>query len=573
MKKKLKKPFRIHSIKERILITQIIFTMVPFIIAAVFITSYLNRDIKSRYMDTLSSELDMCADSINRELSLYIHKSIPLPHNSYVVSGIQGAVAGDMSRIIELQSTMFSLTTELETTSHEVRAFTFYMEGYKEVMGSYIAPLETLLYKDSVKRILEAEIEDIIWEPNIRTDNHNKKFIVFYRNVSNPFNNRGVLQVSIPYDNINKYITNINIEEKAGIVLHTNRFGRTIQEISYPSKGRGADRNNKSSGHLWISSKSLIDGSELKAGIPLNVIRREYIRPYVMMLVITIAFCIIVIGVSNSTSKRITRGLTDFINHIKNNEDLLLNDQQIDIGEDDEVYFIKQKFVKLLGRMNEVYKSLIEAENQNSMLEIQLLQARINPHLLYNSLTVIKLDAMRRKDSKTLAIVDSMTNYYRAALNNGEDIIKVSNELSMLKEYVNIVNFTYLHGHKLHIEIDEDIKCKYMLKHLLQPIVENSVLHGLNANGIDGEITVKGSLEGDNLVLRVIDNGCGMEEDKIEELMKCSYISRRGSYGIKNTIKRIKLFYGETCGLTIESELGKGTTVTVIIRAEGEKRI
>jgi len=216
--------------------------------------------------------------------------------------------------------------------------------------------------------------------------------------------------------------------------------------------------------------------------------------------------------------------------------------------------------------MNEAYKSLLKLENQNNLLQIDLLQSRINPHLLYNSLTVIKIFAMRQKDEKTVEIVDSMTNYYRVALNNGEDLIEVNKEINMVTEYLNIIKFTYAHDYKLNIIVDKDLCDKYILMHLLQPIVENSVLHALNGFREDGEIIITGYEKGEYIIFEVKDNGCGMGIETIDKLLDCSYKAKRGGYGVKNLIKRIKLYYGADCGLEINSCEGKGTCTIVKIR-------
>ena len=572
MIKRFRRLFRIHSITERIVISQIIFTMIPFIIAALLAFLYLNKSIKEKYTETIIKDLDICSNSINREISLYVHKSIPLASNSHVVSGIQGAMLGDMSRIIDLQNIMHSLTIDLETTSYEIRAFTFYMEGYEGGGGSYIAPLKELQSRDSIEKVLTAEIEDIIWEPNIKTDKDGVKFISFYRNVSKPFNHIGIMQVCIAYNNIGRYVGNLNIEAKGSVVIHRNRYENIIQVNNYADKDAELIDINEDR-YLWISSSKLMDESVISVGVPKVLIRKDYAVTFTVLLSLILVLCVIVIWVSNNASGRITKGLNEFINYLKENEEVLLNDQKIEIDRDDEVYFIKQRFIKLLFRISDAYKSLMDAKNQNSMLEIHLLQARINPHLLYNSLTVLKLDAMRRKDSKTVSIVDSMTNYYRAALNNGEDIIEVSKELYMVEEYMNIVNLTYLHNHKLNIDVDGDIRKAYILKHLLQPVVENAVLHGLNASGRDGNITVRGHRKGEKLIFNIMDNGIGMEKEKVDLLLTSNYSARRGGYGIKNLIKRIKLYYGEEYDVNIESNPGEGTTVTITIKMEDEKRM
>jgi sensor histidine kinase YesM len=275
---------------------------------------------------------------------------------------------------------------------------------------------------------------------------------------------------------------------------------------------------------------------------------------------------------SKYSTKRVTARLEIFIDKIGNDDALLLNEEPIQVSDDEEVMIIEEKFKELLSRINDLYAETVSIKLQKSAFELELLQSRINPHLLYNSLSVIKWNAQWNKDHKTIELIDSMVKYYRAALNKGNNIIKIEDELQMIKEYIKINEFSYSCKYEVRIDFDDRITGYYTIKHLLQPVVENSILHGLN--GVEGgKISIVGVMEGGDIIIYIGDNGNGMDRNKVEQITDINYNNIYGGYGIKNLVKRINMYYGSGYGLYIESQIGKGTTVTIRIKALGEKEL
>lgn len=236
----------------------------------------------------------------------------------------------------------------------------------------------------------------------------------------------------------------------------------------------------------------------------------------------------------------------------------------------DEVGELVENFNYMVNRMKvileEQYKLGLDAKNA----ELKALQSQINPHFLYNTLDLINWTALRHQVPDISEIVQALCQFYKLSLNNGEEIITIGKELEHARLYVDIQNKRFQNAVTLHMDVDESIADCAIMKITLQPIVENAFLHGIRETETrKGEIFIYSYTEDQDIVLAVSDNGIGMPPELVERLNNGhAAAGKRESYGIKNINHRIKLYFGEQYGLTFESVLGSGTTVTLRIPAQ-----
>ncbi len=198
-------------------------------------------------------------------------------------------------------------------------------------------------------------------------------------------------------------------------------------------------------------------------------------------------------------------------------------------------------------------------------MELEILQLRFNPHLLYNTLNAL---CFQIKNPAARNTIGSLCQYYRSVLNNGYLFIPVKNELEMIREYLNIECFAYaLDNLQIEFDIDESILECRMIKHLLQPIVENALNHGIRPQD-HGTLCISAKEEGEYIVFKISDNGVGMLPDKIAELLAPPKEELTGGYGVYNVEQRIHTYYGPQYGLKIDSSTNIGTTVTLKLPKE-----
>ncbi|NLO85931.1 MAG: sensor histidine kinase [Clostridiales bacterium] len=197
--------------------------------------------------------------------------------------------------------------------------------------------------------------------------------------------------------------------------------------------------------------------------------------------------------------------------------------------------------------------------------ELKALQAQINPHFLYNTLDLINWKAMDVGADEIAEITQIMARYYKLSLGKGLDFVSIRDELEHLTLYVRIQNFRFGGRIKMETNVPEELLDHEILKLILQPLVENAVMHGMNRGhqGLEGELRVDGSLEEGDILLHVRDNGIGITNETIAQVMQSQPTQDTKGYGLRNIHQRLRLCYGARYGLSFEN--GGTTTVTVRI--------
>ena len=212
-----------------------------------------------------------------------------------------------------------------------------------------------------------------------------------------------------------------------------------------------------------------------------------------------------------------------------------------------------------------------QSYEQRRKIEIQLLQSQVNPHFLYNTLDSIRWMAVIQKSPGIESMTRSLSNLLKNIAKGTQDKITLEEELALLHDYVEIQSVRYMEAFTFNDTVPKELYRYRIIKLTLQPLVENAIFHGIEPTGENGTITVTGREEGGDLVLCVTDDGAGIPPDILPTLLseEChrSHASLNG-IGVCNVHKRLQMLYGEAYGLTIESEPGGGTCVTVRVPKE-----
>jgi two-component system sensor histidine kinase YesM len=234
----------------------------------------------------------------------------------------------------------------------------------------------------------------------------------------------------------------------------------------------------------------------------------------------------------------------------------------------DEISMLIRSYNYMIRRIKDFSETQYRMGLDVKNAELKALQAQIDPHFLYNTLDLINWKALRNGIPEISDIVQKLTRFYKLSLSKGRDIITVRDELAHIETYVGLQNLRFKNGIKLILNTEENIYGYSILKLILQPIVENAILHGiLCKDSKTGTITITGRMEGSIIRFSIHDDGVGMDSDKAERLFSSANPKEEQGYGIINVNHRIKLFYGNEYGLTCKSSLGEGTTVYITIPA------
>lgn len=231
----------------------------------------------------------------------------------------------------------------------------------------------------------------------------------------------------------------------------------------------------------------------------------------------------------------------------------------------DEIGELGSSFNTMVKEINNLI-NLVQIEEKNKRIaEMNVLQAQINPHFMYNTLDTIRWMAEEHDEDDIVEIIEALTNLLRISLSKGKEIITVKEEMSHIQSYLTIQKIRYEDKLDYEIQFDANILNYKLIKLILQPLIENAIYHGIKEKRGNGKIIITGEIKDNLLYFTIIDNGKGIEEEKLNRI---NYMLKNNTgkeneigYGIFNVNARIKLIYGEEYGLTYQSTFGQGTVV------------
>lgn len=293
----------------------------------------------------------------------------------------------------------------------------------------------------------------------------------------------------------------------------------------------------------------------------------ELIRLLVIMGIISLLAYVMACFISIRSAKRLGR-ITENMRRVQNGElDLVAESMGTDeIGKiNDNFYYMLDSLKSLIKTREELSRRIRETELIAARAKIKALQSQINPHFLYNTLDLILWQALYQDIPKVESLVQSLADFYKLSLSRGNDIVSVAQEIEHIRNYMTIQNMRYEDRISFSVEADEIADC-LLPKITLQPLVENSVLHGiLECNRKKGSIRITGRNNEGLLLIDVIDTGEGMPQAAVDMLNSSG--AESAGFGVRNVNERLKLYFGQEYGLRYESVPGQGTKVTIRIPA------
>ncbi len=231
----------------------------------------------------------------------------------------------------------------------------------------------------------------------------------------------------------------------------------------------------------------------------------------------------------------------------------------------DEIGDLQQNFHIMLDKINELINENYRKQLVIKETEYKALQSQINPHFLYNTLDSINWMAKMNQQVKVSAMAEALGNMMRNIISKKDPLIKLKEELDIVKNYITIQKYRYEDRLDFELEGDPELNASLIPKLTIQPIVENAIQHALEEMVGTCKISVYILSKGENLTIKVRDNGSGIEKETIEQIYEGKVKSKGSGIGLYNINERIHLMFGQDYGVEIESEKGQGTTVTITL--------
>ena len=235
---------------------------------------------------------------------------------------------------------------------------------------------------------------------------------------------------------------------------------------------------------------------------------------------------------------------------------------------EDEIGQIGRRFKRMVEQNLALKDSLYETGMRQKEAQLQALQAQINPHFLYNTLDCISWKAMANDQTEIAEMIQCLSKMFRFSLGRGEKEIELSKEVENTRNYLLLQKKRFEDKLVYLIDIPESVMKYRVIKFFLQPLVENSILHGIQSKPEKGYIGISAEEEDRELVICVWDNGTGIDEKQVAVLLDGNTYDNSGKrhrHGIYNVNERLKMRYGEDSALRFENRKNGGTKVTIRI--------
>ena len=561
MLKKIATAFGNAKLKNKLFIIYFAVGIIPMILLVIISTNLLDGIMREKEEVNIKTYLNQATHSVDSQLIAYNSLSDYISFN-YAISQV----------LVSTYENPYDLYTELnEVIKPQMETIKYFSDSAKDI--TIYTDLNDIKYDNII--IPLDEIKDEYWYKRAKKDisrqwyvdkENNIAFCVRRMSALKDQKRLGILYVSVDYGKLFEALTKdvgknygIFITDKDDNVIYNvskfedryKKYELTYEEFSNLKSNSEYtvlfDDLEQTSWRVWLykSEKTILSDTE-----PINILW------YAIAICATVALVLGIVAVSRFITGRISY-LKD---GMKASEDGNF-DVRLQVTEQDEIGELIHGYNTLIEKVQNLIHQVYESKITEKKHEMKALQNQINPHFLYNSLSLINWKAIEVGNKDISDITLALSNFYRTSLNKGKNILSVGDEISNVKSYIDIQLVMHDYEFDVVYDIDDRILKYESLNLILQPIVENAIEHGIDVkeDGEKGVITIRGYMDDENIYLSVEDNGVGLDEEKA-----ASIITRDSKgYGIRNVNERIQLYYGEQYKLSVRSKINEGTCITV----------
>lgn len=409
---------------------------------------------------------------------------------------------------------------------------------------------------------------------------NNKNYITLIREISDvdTYKPLAILMINVDEKTIQEYFDEVGkeydsrfyiIDSQDNFIVKPSEYDSEMNQyiledekndIGYRTITVGNQKMILVQQELGIEDWKLIGTLPINNNITMDKTYSSYIILVISLNLIFVFACSIVL----------TKLIFNPLNKVQKHMQLVDNGQlvKMEINERnwDEISHLKKVFNQMIGSIQDLIEKVKKEEKIITKNELDIIQAQINPHFLYNTLDAVSALALIGDNENCLKVTQALGNFYRNSLNSGLDLVKIEDEIECIKSYITILNIRYDNKIIMVYDIEEEIKEYKVLKLILQPIVENAAHHGIRNKKGQGTISIKGYLDEDEIIFIVTDDGLGMTEEKVKEILEGKTKQGKSGFGLYSSIQRISLYYDIKKPITITSEIGNVTEITIRVK-------
>lgn len=559
------------KLRDKLVLFYICFCFLPVIVLFLFSFFQMKGIIDDKEKINLQSYLYQSVSTMDSKIEVYNNLSDYIAFNQNLTEVFQKEYESPYAQYVQVTGVVDPVLQSLKYFHDDINRITVYTNNGMVKHDTTIAPLSEIAEKKWYQAVQLTS--GIGWY----VDEKDKE--VFSARLMPSEGKRGranVLYIEVDYDRLfepyEQTLTSeygVFITDKQGDVLYRgSRFSdeNSAYDLTYrefvAEKGKG-----DASRYAIISEESATTGWKVWLYQPDSIAGRA-MRPIKNMVVLTVVLCLCgailaYMVISSLISRRIERLTSSMVEVEEGNLNLAVTSDA-----KDEIGLLYRGFGNMLKRIRTLIEEVYVSKITQKESEMKALQAQINPHFLYNTLSLINWKALAAGEEDISKMTLAMSTFYRTALNKGNNTLRVEDELKNTKAYLEIQSMMHDHEFDYEIEVEQEILSCESLNLILQPLVENAIMHGIERKTDGrGRIVIRGWMEKGSVWFSVEDNGVGMEAAVAQRILT---MESKG-YGVRNVNERICLFYGEEYAVTVESEVGKGTKMQLHFPARADR--
>lgn len=565
--KKLLQSFKNLKFRYKLTLLVLAAGLIPVSIIVVYMQSGMMNLLHENEVDNLEKSLEQAVETIENQEQIYENLVDYLSYSQDLRDILTMEPRSDYETYTEYVDVADPLLQMPQLYHREIREITLYAESIEVPHGNTLMPLSRAKEQEWYSQLESGTLMQ--WTVTRGADQE----ITASRKFYDGDDITAVLSMSLDYRAVLEPFTNLLLDNTGGIVLDGDGnmvyAGYSLDEGYRPAQSESLEyiqenytcsiREMEGTGWIFcmyrpteIITRSAMD--LLAGNIPL------------------VGICIVLLVLLGYLfSRRIVsclERLTENMNQIH----LGFRKVTVSSSSNDEVGVLIRSFRRMMDQMNHLISEVYEGKIRLQNSEMKALQAQINPHFLYNSLSIINWKALEAGEEEISRVTLALSTYYRTSLNRGETMTTVENELNNIRAYLKIQLIMHDNSFlvKENITLDTEAMNLQTPKLILQPFVENAIDHGLDLSEKEEKcLTVSAREDEDSILFEIEDNGAGMEKERAQEIT--SYQSK--GYGVRNVCERIRVLYGAAGSVRVDSSPGKGTKVTIRIPKKTEKRM
>lgn len=559
----LKKVYRDAKLRNKIIAACLILLVIPMTVASLVFYWYAANIVKQQTTEVMSNNMKRGAQYLGSTLNEVEELGDVFYENSNLQNILNHRNGTDYEDVVEY-NTIMGVVRQI-SKNPKVSDVRLYVPDWKFYANenTNIYPFSKIDDDAAVKeQIKQNKIKGWYTAFNVKEENKSGakylSYVVQIVDLNNISSTIGALRIDVPESNISQSVGNIGsgtlgiLDENGSLIASYGKDVKTLSKNVF-KKGYGEKTtlNFHGSQYLMITEQVPGAGWLLEYAIPSKILvgRLADIKVFTLLTFFGL-FMLSVCGVV-FVSKQITGRITGLAQRMKAIQTELKNEGVPGIeSAGDEIGMLNQSFELMVSRLRRLFQDNFQAQLQMREMKLRLLQAQINPHFLYNVLDQINWMAIRSKAPQISEIATNLGRFYRIGLSKGRDVITLAEELQYVKLYTELQKYRLGDAVTFKFDTDESAADCRITKLVLQPLVENAIVHGImETDDQTGEIRIETVKEKHYVSVLVKDSAGLLDMEKVRTTFSENDSSGRG-YGLKNVDDRLKLFFGTESGIT-----------------------